>query len=168
MEKLSSGYDLKNPLDEIKEEQIPSSYLANPIEDPNARKAINEVVFYPVSGRVQDTDAQTAANYGVFFNSDRAYEVISITHRHKTAGSHASAVTLQIEKLTSGTAKGAGTNLLATAFNLKASNNTTQFGVLTNTKTALIIRRGDSLGMVTSGTLTDLAEVCVTVILKAI
>lgn len=159
---------IKNPLDDIKNETQRSSFLGNPIEDPNAAKAIGSVVYYPISTRVQDTTAATAANYGYFFVADRPYEIVSVSERHKTAGTDGSAVTLQVEKLASGVAKASGVDILATAFDLKATINTNQYGTLTNTKTALILKKGDSLGLETSGTLTAVADVCVTVILRAI
>lgn len=168
MEKFSSGYKIENPLDDIREDNQNPSYLGNPVFDPNALNSISQVIFFPISTRVPDTAAATAANYGYFFVADRPYEIISITERHKTAGTDGGAVTLQVEKIPTGTAKSSGTDLLATAINLKGTADTTQYGTLTTTKTALILKRGDSIGLETSGTLTSVADVCVTIILRAI
>ena len=163
-------YEIKNELDDVKMDGAQSSYLGNPIEDPNALNAIRYSVLLPVSARVKNTDAATAANYGYFFVADRPYEVLSITKRQKTKGADAGA-TLQVEKLTSGTAKDSGVNLLATALDIGSNSvdNTTYYGVLTTTKTALVLRAGDALGLTTAATtITSVNDVVVTVTLRAI
>lgn len=118
-----------------------------------------------VSGFVSGTAAATATNYGLFFVADRSYAVISITERHLTAGTDAGAVTLTVEKCPSGTAPDSGSALLATAFDLKGTANTVQYGALTLTKLSLRLTKGDSLVLKDAGTLTAVADVCVTVLL---
>lgn len=109
---------------------------------------------------IPDTSAATAANYGVFFTATRSCRLISVKERHKTAGTDGSAVTLQIERLTSGTALDAGTELLTSALSLKATADTTQSGTLIQ---ARYLTEGDSLALKDAGTLTNVAHVEVTI-----
>jgi hypothetical protein len=116
-----------------------------------------------------DTQPQTAANYGIFFIARHPCEVLFISEVHGTAGTDAGAVTLQVEKLTGTTAKGAGTNILATTINLKGTSNTVQTREITGlvrTGGVVSLRKGDRLALKSSGTLTDLKDVQVTVYLK--
>lgn len=115
---------------------------------------------------LNDTAAQTAANYGTIFTAlKRGYDVLVVGEIHGTAGTDAGAVTLQIEKLTGTTAKGSGTNILVTAFDLKSTINTLvkKEGVDLTAKTLAV---GDRLAWKTSGTLTALKDVHITIYLK--
>lgn len=137
-------------------------------------------VTLPVCVRIPDTTAQTAANFTApFFIAPRAYEVIEVTERHETAGSDAGAVTLMLKKVPSGTAPGSGSDILSAGINLKATANTNQtLGAKTTPNilqtldgSAVPYRRlsdGDALALVTTGTLTALKGVTVSVLLKAI
>lgn len=78
-----------------------------------------------ITATLNDTAAATAANYGVLFTVlKRGYEVMNVGEIHGTLGTDAGAVTLQLEKLTGTTAKGSGSNILVTAFDLKGTINT--------------------------------------------
>lgn len=113
------------------------------------------------------TSAATAGNYGIFFVATKPCSVKAISEVHTVAGTNASAVTLQVERLQGTEALDAGDLLLATAFNLKGTANTVQRGVLTSVnKTFLSLQVGDRLALRDSGTLTDVAGVCVTVELQ--
>jgi len=115
---------------------------------------------------LNDTAAQTAANYGTIFTAlKRGYEVLVVGEIHGTLGTDPGSVTLQLEKLTGTTAKGSGTNILVTAFNLKSTINTLvrkEGSDLTNKTLAV----GDRLAWKTSGTLTALKDVHITIYLK--
>ena len=126
------------------------------------KKIINLTNPGQVSVSLVDTTAQTVANYSTFFVADRAISIISVQEIHGTAGNDAGAVTLQVEKLTGTTAKGSGTNLLLTAFNLKGTANMVQYGSLVITA-AINLDKGDRLAVKSSGTLTTLKDVTVTV-----
>jgi hypothetical protein len=91
---------------------------------------------------------------------------MEIKEIHGTAGNDVGAVALQVEKLTDGTARGAGIDLLATAFNLKATANTLQTGTLVSANSSLTFNTTDYLALKTSGTLTSLADVVVTIKIK--
>lgn len=142
--------------------------FTQPQLDPQPLKVLNQNFFKPISGIVQGAAAQTAANYGTFFVADRAYYVVSVSQNHRVAGTDAGAVTVSVEKCTSGTAPNSGTDILATPFSLKAAINTPQFGTFSTNNEARILRKGDRLILKDAGTLTDVEDVCVTVLLAQI
>lgn len=107
------------------------------------------------------TSAATAGNYGTFMIVPVACLVMKIQEAHEVLGTDASAVTLQIEKLTGTTAPGSGSNLLATAIDLKGTINTVVTGTLTGTSSVRTLAVGDRLALKKSGTLTAVAGVTV-------
>lgn len=112
---------------------------------------------------IQGTNAATATNYGVFWIAPFACFVMGFREVHQTAGSDGSAVTLQLEKLTSGQAPDAGQTLLTTALSLKTTANIVQTGVLTTTTVNLNLAKNDRLCMKDAGTLTSVANVTILV-----
>lgn len=139
------------------------------------RKIDDEIAFsngtnwvYP--GRQEVTFVGLAD--GAFYIANRPMQVVAIRQVHSVAGTHASAVNLQITKETTTGAPGAGTDLLTNntnaGFNLKATANTVQVGTLNATEANLQLAAGDRLSADFAGTLTDLAGVVVTVTLKPI
>ncbi len=156
----------------------PGAQLMQPL-DPVSIQLIKGVVTYTCHVLLKSTDAQTAANYTHFFVADRSYSVVAITEVHSTAGTDAGTVTLQVEKLSGTTAPGSGKNMLATAFNLKGTANTPQYATLitaagsgsggsTTSGTPTNIAKGDRIAWKTSGTLTSLQNVLVTILLQPI
>jgi len=122
----------------------------------------------PVCVRIYDTTAQTAANYTApFFIADRQYQLIEVFERHEALGTDGGAVTVMLTKVPSGTAPASGTNMLSAGINLKATANTNQKGTLGTTITSITLARGDSMALVTTGTLTAVKGVTVAVVLKA-
>lgn len=110
-----------------------------------------------------------AADYdGLFFIADAAYEVVAVRERHGVAGNDAGAVTLMVNKVPSGTAKAAGTAVLAAGIDLKAAADTNQSPALHATVANTQLAAGDALGIVPTGTLTAVDAVTVTVWLKRI
>lgn len=101
-----------------------------------------------------------------------AYQVAAVDEVHATAGSDASAVSLQVTKETGTQAPGAGTDLLTNntnaGFNMKGTANTVQNGTLTSTTADLQLAAGNRLSIDFAGTLTALAGVAVTITLKRI
>lgn len=123
----------------------------------------------PITIRVPDTTAATAANYtACFFIADRSYEVMECIERHETAGSDGGAVTVMLKKVPSGTAPASGTDMLTAGISLKGTANTNASGTVTSTIANKRLVRGDALSLVTTGTLTAVAGVTVSVRLKAI
>jgi hypothetical protein len=120
------------------------------------------------SANISGLLAATATNYGVFFIADRGYTVTGISEVHSTAGSDGGAVTLSVERLQGTEALDAGDDLLgATKIDLKGTADTVQSPALTATAANLVLAAGDRLALLDTGTLTAVADVCVTVSLKA-
>lgn len=107
--------------------------------------------------------AQTAANYGIILVARYPIEVLQIVERHEVAGSSGSAVSLDVLNVPSGTAISAGSSMLAVAFNLKstADTNVVKEGVALNSNR--VLEEGAAIGLKTSGTLTALTGVHITI-----
>ena len=108
----------------------------------------------------------TAGNYGAFAWIYAPCVVEEIWESHEVAGSDAGAVTVDLEKLSSGTAPASGTTILSTALSLKTTANTPQQGTLKSDISARQLARGDRLALKDSGTLTDVAGLVVSVIIR--
>ena len=117
--------------------------------------------------QILGTSAATTTNYRPFFIADRGYTVTGISEVHGTAGSDGGAVTLIVEKCTGTQASGAGVTLQSANIDLKATANTVQSPALTATGADLVLAAGNRLGLVLTGTPTAVANVVVTVQLKA-
>lgn len=133
--------------------------------DAVSKQTIYGQVQYPVATRLKNTDAATAANYGVFFIADKTYRVTSVVEVHGTVGSDAGAVTLNIERLRGTQAPDSGVTILTTAFSLKVTANTVQYGTLV-TNDNIVLLRGDRLCLKDSGTLTAVANLTAIVYLQ--
>lgn len=117
----------------------------------------------------QNVNANVASE--CFFVASEPYEIIAVSEVHATAGTDASAVTLQVTKDTATNAPGAGTALLTNnanaGFDVRATANTVQSGaLLTTTPAALVLAKGDRLSLAYTGTLTAAAGVVVGVTLR--
>lgn len=110
---------------------------------------------------VPSVDAATAGYYSTFFIAPAIMTLQSVREVHATAGTAGGSVTLQVEKLTSTTAPGSGTNMLGTALSLKATANSVQTASLTTTLANRGLAIGDRVALKTSGTLTSVANVTV-------
>lgn len=119
------------------------------------------LVFAHVSG----TNAATATNYGKFFTAHRPYEVVEISEVHAVAGSNGGAVTLNIERLRGTQALDAGDSICVAGFNLKSTANTVVFKKYGDLQNSFLLT-GDRLALEDIGTLTDVADVEVTLLLK--
>lgn len=116
-----------------------------------------------------DTQPQTAANYGIFFIAWHPCEILSIQEVHGTKAGAAATVT--VEKLTGTTAKGSGTALITTAFDLTSANNTVQLrqgGDFDSTTypSPRRLMRGDRLAIKSTGTIAVVKDLQITVYLK--
>lgn len=118
--------------------------------------------FY-ITTNIWGDEAQDAANYGIIFTARWPIEILRIVERHETAGTAGGAVTLDVLRVPNGTAIASGDSMVVTKFNLKATANTlqTREGVTLNDFRQL--RENQSIGLKTSGTLTDLAGVSITI-----
>lgn len=132
----------------------------------------NQVDFANVANRVHiiheqivGLTASTATNYTTFFTAPFPMTFTSANEVHTTAGS-VGTPTVTVERLTGTTAPGSGTALLLTAFDMSAAINTVQYGTLANiVKSSFNLAKGDRLALVSSGTLTSIANVVVTITL---
>ena len=107
------------------------------------------------------------------FIADTDYELLSVAEVHEVLGTNGSAVTLDIKKCTGVQAAASGTTMLASTFDLKATVQTVVSKTLSNaglTATAADRRlaAGNRLALDFTGTLTALAGVNVTVVLKRV
>jgi len=121
--------------------------------------------FY-ITENIVSTSAQTAANYGHIFTATCPCEVMIASEVHSVAGSDAGSVVLDIQKLTGTTALGSGTSILATTFNLKSTAYTPVQKSGTGLSTARQLATTDRLALKTTGTLTALQGVQVTLYIK--
>lgn len=118
-------------------------------------------VFHNVNGNAVDE---------CFFVAPETYEIVAITEIHGTAGTDSSAVNVQVVKDTGTNAPGAGTDLLTNnsnaGFDLKATAQVAQAGILVTTPSALVLAAGDRLSVDYAGTVTAVADVVITVTLR--
>lgn len=112
-------------------------------------------------------EAQTAANYSHFFTARYPVEIMRVSEVHATAGTDGSAVTLDVQKLTGTTAPGSGTSILSSTFNLKSTANTVVTKEGSALSSARVLSEGDRLCITSSGTLTAVASVSVTLYCKS-
>ena len=105
-----------------------------------------------------------AATDRVFFVANHDCEVVAIREVHGVAAGGTS--TLQVTKDTGTTAPGAGTDLLATAFDLNGTANTVQNGSLVTTQSSLRLAAGDRLAVDFANAIQSTAGLCITVTLK--
>lgn len=105
--------------------------------------------------------AATAANWGIFFTADQAMEVIECVERNEVVPSDGGGVTMMVTKVPSGTAKGSGVDMLASAINLKSTADTNVVGVLHGTAGNRQLADGDSVAIIPTGTLTALVGLSV-------
>lgn len=118
-----------------------------------------------ITAKIPGTDAATASNYGKFFIAHKPYEIMEVSEVHATAGSDASAVTLNIERLQGTEALDSGDTVLVSAFNLKSTANTVVFKKTTALQNRTLYI-GDRLALKDAGTLTAVNDVVITIILK--
>lgn len=116
---------------------------------------------------IPGAESATPANYGDFFIAERPCTVLRVSESHTDLSTGGGAETLDIEKLTTGQASGAGVAVLGGAkIDLKGAINTVQTPALTGTGVDLILAAGDRLSLDDDGVLTALEGVCVTVDLQ--
>jgi len=137
----------------------------------------NKVLF--VTSHVVGTGAATAGNYGHFFhnplnfdvnnaivsNGSNSMAIMAVTEVHGRAGNDASAVTLSVAILSSTNASLTGGTAFV-AFDLKGTADITTYAAPKLGQAPARIYPGQRLALQTSGTLTNVADVLVTVMLQ--
>ena len=118
-----------------------------------------------ITHSIPKSNAASTLNYGVIFIARHPIEIIRISETHAVASASAS---LNIEKLEQGQALTLGTSLLTTAFDLTTTANIPVVkegkDLIANRK----LRENDRIGLVISGTLTGLSDLCITIYYKEI
>lgn len=133
--------------------------LANPVIDNRFLSGSRFQVTYP-----QVAAADVAKT---FFIAPCACKIIEAKERHVTVAGQAG--TLQIEKLTSGQAPGAGAVTLAAAFDLTSTANTPVTKDALTTTAAATLAAGDALCLkVASGAATSYALGTITVTMEVV
>lgn len=97
---------------------------------------------------------QAASVDVAFFVANRAVRVNTIVARVTVAGSDASAVTVVVRKVPSGTAITAGTALHSGSANLKGTADTNQVLTISTTASDMVLAAGDALVLDFTGVLT--------------
>ena len=118
---------------------------------------------YQISICLPDTVAGANASYDAFFIVDNPIEIVSIEECHRTAGTDAGDVTLDVRKLSSGDARDGGVSVLSSVFNLKSTAKVPVRVLRTVTAANAILSRGDRLAINPTGTLTSVNHLVVTV-----
>lgn len=118
---------------------------------------------YQISVDLPDTHAGGDVNYDAFFIVDNPIEIVSIQECHRTAGTDAGAVTLDVRKLASGNARDGGVSILASVFNLKSTAKVPVRVLRTATAANATLARGDRLAIYPTGILTSVNHLVVTV-----
>lgn len=114
---------------------------------------------------IQSFLSATSVSRTVFVvdNVSGSYVLAGIT---VTFGTTSTSGTLQCEVASGTTALGSGTNQLTGAMSLSGSANTPVNGVLIASPT--VLNAGDRLGVILAGTLTGLANACITIMLRRV
>lgn len=105
----------------------------------------------------------TAGNYDNFFTAPYGVTVVSVKERHSAASTSG---TVDVKKAPSGTSIAGGTSVLSGTISTAGAANTNVAGSLSATIANTKLAAGDSLGCVSGGTLTNLANLVVTVELR--
>ena len=124
-----------------------------------------ELPYVVATGVAAEATLVDAADFAAFFIADRNYRVYGAMERHSVAGTNGSAVTLTVVKMTSGTAKASGVNVLSTTFNLKSTADTPVWLGPSTVAADIVLIPGDALGMLSAGTLTSVLDTTVSVFL---
>ena len=118
---------------------------------------------FEVSTVVPYTDAADANYYTIFYVPHVRCFLLEARMRHAANGGSGAAV--RIEKLPSGTARGAGQSMTNSAFDITAGANITQRKTATITLAGFQLNPGDAMALRASGTLTNAQHVGVTVLM---
>lgn len=109
------------------------------------------------------SSAATSGNYGTFWIAPFACVVLAVYEYHETAGTAGGDVTLLVKK-------GSAPSVSITTFDLKAADDTTYSGTINTAESGGIrintLQAEDTLWLDTSGTLTDVNNVTVVVVVQ--
>ncbi len=135
----------------------------NGIDAPNIQERDIRNSEIIVTHSIQGTAVANSNMFGNAFIAPFRCRVESVRESHRVV---ASAGTLQLEKLTPGTNKGSGTNLLATTIDLTVAANQIQKRsgtTLVSNIGSLNFAENDRLGLTTTGSLANLQDLIVVI-----
>jgi hypothetical protein len=120
----------------------------------------------PIVASYTKLAAGSLANIIFFVNNTGVpLKVLMVSERHGTAESTAGSLTATVVKAASGTSVASGTALHATGVNLKGTADTNALPALGDIA-SLTLADGDSLGFKPSAAGTEIANVCVSVLME--
>lgn len=137
-------------------------HVHNGIDSPNVPFQNLSQRTLPIHWTVPGSSAATASNYGTFWIAPFACTVVAVYESHETEGSSGGDVTLTLRKSSS--------NVAITTFDLKAPDDVTQTGTISQAEDGGIrvatVAPGESLNLDTTGTLTSVDNVTVVVVVQ--
>lgn len=92
-------------------------------------------------------------------------KIVSVQARHRTASTSG---TMDVVKAASGTALSAGTTLLTATMSNAGTADTNVSGSLVTTINGLNVSKGSAIGLVFAGTLTNLVDLDITILVRQI
>lgn len=117
----------------------------------------------PIHWTLPGSSAATTGNYGTFWIAPFACTVVAVYEYHETAGTAVGDVTLLVKK-------GSAPSVSITTFDLKATDDTTYSGTINTALSSNIrintLQAEDTLWLDTSGSLTDVNNVTIVVIVQ--
>lgn len=125
-------------------------------------RRFNDFLTFEVSAFVPGANAETSTLYPIFFVANTQCFLLEAKCVFSAAGGASAKV--DVEKMTSGVARGSGGSMLKTKFDLTAAANTV-ISTLASTSIAYAqLAPTDYIALKTSGTLTNARDVCVTLL----
>jgi len=119
-------------------------------------------VVLPIQYFLAGSAPATAANHPInLFVAPYPCQVVSVVLRFGTTSTSG---TFDLRKAPSGTATASGTSVLSATISMAGTASVNASGTMS--PTASVLNTGDCLGVVTGGTLTNLADLGVTIVIK--
>jgi hypothetical protein len=126
-------------------------------------RTLSDFITFEKEVVVPNADAQNAQLYPIFYVATLPCFVIEVKMRHEV---NSSSGTVDVEVLTSGTARGSGTSVLSGVFSTAAGANTTQSRTTSVAGlSATNLNPGDALALKAAGTLTGASNITIGVMM---
>lgn len=154
--------ELQNQIDDLKDELFSFKTHDHFFDGTklNLRNHLN-FGYVPITKTFDSGDAAITTRYGRFFTADYDLEIIAAEETHQVAAGAAD--TLDVYKLTSGQATSTGASVLSGTFTVNSTANTPVRKSSSTTKANRVLKRGDGLALITSGTFASLDTLTITI-----
>lgn len=139
--------------------------ITKPKTDIVRLRALNDYFVFEVPAVVPYTQAADANYYTIFYIANQQCFLLEAKLRH---GANSTSGVVDVEKLTSGTARGSGVSMIASTFSIASGANATQRRLPSATLANVQLAPGDSVALKATGTLTNAEHVTVTILLGII